>query len=302
MLRVRVFVFLIIILSAVFVICQKNNLPFFREIARRNKNYERSLVDDFINYTMVRYSGVYTLFGLKPITEFDIQYLPPTEEERQQIYNGLTVKEKKEIPYEDFILKSPWGHSTKDQWKAFEKEIKKIDLKDCFFVETRYNYEDKNVNCLLFVHRPSLIKLLDCHRNRFEKYLGKFNAAEKVSELKNGGSKFWDKIFKERNHFLLGLVLGFGETNSRLFDEEFNGNKKSFDQRVDHTSLEELKKILKDDISIEDLCIPQFISYQEEDDLVNDYKKAREKIIERLKGKDLTQEVFSLLKNGAEKS
>ena len=99
----------------------------------------------------------------------------------------------------------------------------------------------------------------------------------KISELKNGGSKFWDKIFKEDNHYLLGLVLGFGEINSKLFNEECNGNKKRVDQRVNHTSLEELKNILKDDLFIEDLCIPQFISYQAEDELVNHYKKGRKK-------------------------
>lgn len=298
MLRFKKFILIVIILSVVFVISQRNNLPFSKYTSPKNRAYERSLVDDFITYAMIRYFGIYTLFEVKPVTEIDTQYQPPTEEERKQVYEGLTSQEKKEILYEDFILKSPWGSSTKEQWEAFKNELKNIDLKDHFFVETRYNYEDKEFNSLLFVHRSSLIKLLNFYHDRFEKQIGKFDSAEKVDELKNGGSKFWDKIFKEKNHYLMGLVLGFGEKNSRLFDEEFTGNKKNFDQRVDHSSLSELKKILKDDVSIEDLCIPQFISYQKQDEVVNAYMVSRKKIIEQLKGKDLTKEVFVRLRDG----
>ena len=299
MLRFRTLFFIAAILSTIFVISQKNSLTSSKDIGQKNSEYESSLADDFVTYSMVRYSGIYTLFGVKPITEIDTQYQPPTEEERKYIYEGLSDAEKKEIPYKDFILKSPWGNSTKKQWKSFKSRMKDLDLKDYFFVETCYDYEDKEFNSLLFIHRPSLIRLLDRYHTHFEKELGeKFNTIEKISELKNGGSSFWDKIFKEKNHYLMGLVLGFGEKNSRCFDEESNGKKELLNQRIEHTSLIELRKILKEDISIEDLCIPQFISYQEEDEVVEDYRLSRKNIIQKLKNKNLTQEVFAILERG----
>lgn len=267
MLRLRNYIFIALMLSALLIISQKNHLPFLSFFSRA----ERAHVDDFIDYSMIRSFGIYTLFGLKPVTEIDIGYSPEKE---------------------NLKSKSPWGVATKTQWHAFKKEIEKLNLENYFFIECF----DTSHNSVIFVHQPSLIEVLDHYHTQFEKGTGeKFNTLFKVNELKRGGSAFWDKIFKEKNHYLMGLVFGFGEENSRYFNEESNGNAKLHKKRVEHTSLMEMKKLLKDEISVEDLTLPYFISYQENDKILDNYRISRRKIMKLLTGKNLTKEVFSIL-------
>jgi hypothetical protein len=296
MLKFRYLLFIAIILSMGLLISQKNNLLSLKRFFERGKNSEQCHIDDFVDYAMIRYFGIYTLFGFKPVTEINVQYEPPSEEYRKHLYENLSEDKKKEIPYTDFILNSPWGVSTKKQWKAFKNELKKYKLKDHFFVEYRYDYAEEEYTSILFVHQPSLMKLLDKYHAEFEKEAGeKFNSLKKVLELKRGGSKFWDKIFKDTNHYLMGLIFGYGEKNAKLFTAEERGEKILREKRVDHNSLEEIKKTFEDDVSIEDMCLPTFISYDEKDVIIEEYKEKRDIIIKCLKGKKLTKEVFKIL-------
>ena len=80
------------------------------------------------------------------------------------------------------------GCSSKKQWQAFKKEIKRRKLKEHFFVEYRYDYEEKGYTSILFVHQPSLLEVLNKYHSDFEREIGEtFNSLEKVLELKKGG-------------------------------------------------------------------------------------------------------------------
>lgn len=301
--KVGKFVLIALILSVVLIISQKNNLVFWREFFSKEKDTEVTLVDDFVTYSMIRYFGIYTLFGIKPVTEVDAQYIPPTEEQRREIYEGLSSQEKEDTPYDSFIVSSPWGVSTKTQWKAFKRELRKLKLQEHFFLENRYNYEDDEFNSILFVHEPSLIRILERYHSQFAIGTGEdFNPIDKVRELKNGGSKFWDKIFKEKNHYLMGIVFGFGEKNSKYFQLETDGDEMIRQQRVDHTTLDEVRNLFKDDVSVIDMCLPSFVSYPINgvDEVVESYSKNKETIIDYMKDKDLTQEVLRILDRGVE--
>ena len=303
MVKFRNFVFIALILSAILVISQKNSLSFLKKSCLKDKVSERPFADDFVTYSMIRYFGVYTLFGVKPVTEIDAQYVPPIEEDRRKIYEELSNEEKQATPYDNFIVNSPWGVSTKTQWNAFKKELGKLSLKEHFFIENRYNYKDEGFTSILLVHEPSLIKVLERYHAQFEQETGgNFNAFDKVEELRSGGSKFWDKIFKDKNHYLMGIIFGFGERNSKCFQLEMNGNEAIKDQRMEHPSLDELRNLFKDDVSIEDMCLPTFVSYPVNgvDEIVENYKRERKEIINHLRGKDLTEEVMKLLENGVD--
>ena len=71
----------------------------------------------------------------------------------------------------------------------------------------------------------------------------------------------------------MGLVFGYGEVNAKKFESEEKKCETFVGQRVEHTSLEEIKNLFKDDVSIEDLCLLSFVSYQEEDKVIKDYKE-----------------------------
>ena len=43
------------------------------------------------------------------------------------------------------------------------------------------------------------------------------------------------------------------------------------------------------------MCLPTFISYDEKDEIIEEYKEKRDIIIKYLKGKNLTKEVFKIL-------
>lgn len=303
MVKVRKLVLIALILLTVLIISQKNNLFFLKGFYSKEKATEKVFVDDFVTYSMIRYFGVYTLFGVKPVTEIDAQYVPPAEEQRREIYQGLSQQERENTPYDSFIVNSSWGISTKTQWKAFKRKLKKLKLKEHFFLENRYNYEDDEFNSILFVHEPSLIRILERYRTQFERETGeKLNAVEKAKELKKGGSKFWDKIFKEKNHYLMGIIFGFGEKNSKYFQQEMDGDEMIRQQRVDHTSLDELRNLFKDDVSIVDMCLPSFVSYPVNgvDEVVETYDENKKIIIDYMKGKDLTQEVLRILDKGVD--
>lgn len=297
--KIRLLLFCLFIVSTLFVISQKYNLPLASSSETKEKKYNRSLVDDFVDYSMIRYFGMYTLFGFKPITEMDARYEPPTEEQRQQLYENLDKETKAVIPYDDFILNSPWETSVKDQWRVFKQKIGKKKLKDHFFVEYRFDYKAEEFSTIFFVHRPSLLKVLEAYYFDFQKRTGKsFKPLDQIKALECGGSEFWDKIFKENDHYLMGLLFGYGKKNSETFEQEIYENNIHKKKRIEHTSLDEIKSVFKDIVTVDDLCLPQFVIYDENDDTINSYRSQREYIKKYLAGKKLSKEVFKILEKG----
>ena len=266
---------------------QKNILTSPNKLFTKKTSYHDKLIDDFIMHAMIRNYSLYTLFGFKPITAIHVPDVL-TEEERKRAYDNLPDWKKKEIPYNKFLVSQI---DTKTQWIAFKKKIEQLNIKEYFFVEY-----DKEYDAVLFVHKPSLLYILIKYHDQFKKELNEeFDPLEKIEELKSGGSKFWDKIFKNKNHYLMGLIFGFGEKNSRFFQLE--QDKTISIKRVNHVPIKEIKTLMKDKLCIENLCLPMFISYLLEDEMLEDYRKKRETIIKYMKGKELTQEVFFLLES-----
>ena len=277
----------VVSLSLFVFLNQKNIFAISNKLFKETTCYQDILVNDFIMHAMIRNYSLYTLFGFKPITAIHVPDVL-TEEERKRAYDNLPDWKKKEIPYNKFLVSQI---DTKTQWIAFKKKIEQLNIKEYFFVEY-----DKEYDAVLFVHKPSLLYILIKYHDQFKKELNEeFDPLEKIEELKSGGSKFWDKIFKNKNHYLMGLIFGFGEKNSRFFQLE--QDKTISIKRVNHVPIKEIKTLMKDKLCIENLCLPMFISYLLEDEMLEDYRKKRETIIKYMKGKELTQEVFFLLES-----
>ncbi|MDX8430237.1 MAG: hypothetical protein SNF33_00270 (plasmid) [Candidatus Algichlamydia australiensis] len=268
-------------------------------LSKNDQNQDLVLVDHFVTCTMSCYTGLYTLFGVKPVTEFCIEYELISEIEKDKSRKDIEVPSWK-IHHKDSDYK-PWETSRREQWEAFKKKIDTFSLKEHFFVEYCFNDKYQIYNALLFVHEPSLIELLNHHYPLFEQRLGeKFDTIEKVQELKNGEFRFWDKIFKDKDHYLMGLLFGFGEENSKAFQLESEGDKEVAKRRRSHTPIAEARKSFENTLNLQDLRIPSFVSYskQGEDKIVESYYKKRKSIQQYLEGKNLTKETLHILEFG----
>jgi|GEM_PF-1609916 len=278
----------IISFSSIFF--QNELSKFINYLRLYNCSYKDELIKDFISHAMIRNYCLYTLYGYKPITAINIQYGPVSEKKRKQAYEKLPKEKQNQLPYDKFVFPECSGRT---QWSYLKEELKTKNLEEHFFIE--YSFEHgKEFDSVLFVHKPSLINILQQNYADFKRELSlEFDPLKKVEELERGCFEFWDKIFKEKHHYLMGIVFGFGDENARKFQLELDN--KAVAKRVKHVPDSEIRKLFKDKVTVQDLGIPQFISYDKDDKVVANYREKRKLIVSRLKEKNLKKEVFSLL-------
>lgn len=279
----------------------KNASLFYDKYIQVAKEQKPLLVDHFISHSMILESGVYTLFGKKPVTTIKIDSNPPSAEEFIKMHNSSPSEDNSTAYRELFTLDSQWSVALKTQWEAFKSVLNGFKLNAHFFLDHhQYKDPDDPSNSILFIHEPSLLKVLNDHYAAFKYGTKKdFDPSEKVKELKEGRpSEFWTTVFNESCPYLLGLIFGFGEANSRCFQQKIQGQLDPNIIKAKSTA----QRDMKDSFSIEDLFIPNFISYSTEnqqDPVLEAYKEHQKAIIKHLEGKSLREEVFKILKNGS---
>ena len=112
-------------------------------------------------------------------------------------------------------------------------------------------------------------------------------------------SPFWNKVFK--NHYLHGLLLGFGEKNSFLFDQTYkNDLLKLKDISIERfegllTCDKHSSEAMQPDVTIKNLVTPYFITFDIHDDINHKYSEEKKRIIEFLENKDFTMFVLQCL-------
>jgi len=100
-----------------------------------------------------------------------------------------------------------------------------------------------------------------------------------IKNLRSGHHEIWRRIF---NDFVCeGLLLGYGEQNSRLFEKLYEERKKG-DKPDAYKSSEDSNPLTKADCYLNDIAfrIPKFIMFdkKESEKLVREYRREREKI------------------------
>lgn len=205
------------------------------------------------------------------------------EEEKQAIYSLQSEKLKNHISLKKF---SPSRLDCKQLWRDWKKVEKKCLGKQFLFVE--YEKWENGI----FINIPAAAYVFKKYYNEFVKVVGQqFDPYTAVYKIGNSADPFWNAV--EKNHYLMGLLLGFGEKNSQFFQwESDKGLQYQRSASVFDLGTDKNPQVL----NITDLTIPPFATYGLIDDQVERYKEEREKIIQFYKGKEFTEHTLRILK------
>lgn len=243
---------------------------------------DKDRIEKFLKHVMIENRAVYTLLGSKPMTAFPISPFID-EEEKQAMYNAQTDKFKKYISLKKF---TPSKLDCRQLWEDWKKVENKYLGKQFLFVE----FEKWEAG--IFVNIPAAAFVFKKYYEEFAKITGqKFDPYTAAYKIGNSSDLFWGKV--EKNHYLLGLLLGFGEKNSQYFQwESEKGVVYLRTVAVNDQAPDKNPRTL----NIEDLNIPTFITYSLIDDQIEKNKTEREKIIKLYKDKDFTEFTLRILK------
>lgn len=230
-------------------------------------------IEKFLRHAMIREFGFYTLLGTKPVTA--IILVPMIDEdEKKELIKEETEEFKRHVSLKKY---QPSKEQAKKLWHDWEKIQSKYVSKQFFF------RLDEEWGGILFVNIPSVMFVMDKYRNEFSEVFGENfdlqNAAHVIGNIDEPG---WQKI--KNNHFLLGLLFGFGEMNAKYFSMEQAGQQ----HPLRRPSLELVGMVMRgaQTLEVKDLDIPGFISYHLHDPVEEHFKQEREKIIALYEGKD----------------
>lgn len=256
---------------------------------------DREVVDDFLRYIAISQLGIYTILGSKPVSQFNLPEVQ-SEEELRASYEEMPKKFRKKVSFKRF-------NRTK-QIEEFRDTCKKW-----MRVQHKYIGEHFSININeemlsgYIVNIPLATYILREYYKEFSKVLGiDFDPAVASREIGKGSSNFWKVFENNGSAFLWGLLFGFGEKNSKLFQWE-KEKSISFPFRAGSNNPPWLKKRRFYECAvgekIENLDIPRFIVYQPIDEIVEKYFLEKERVIQIYKGKDFAETTVSYLKGEA---
>lgn len=252
--------------------------------ASEEKPINQPRVEKFLKHLMIEERGLYTLLGSKPMTLFAL--VPIIDEvEKREIYASKTEQFRHYIPFEKFELEREDCRKLWNDWKAVQEQL----LCKQFRI-----VEDDRTGGGVFINVPATIFILDKWKEDFSKITGiTFNPFEAVYLIGDKTSPFWQKV--QRNHYLMGLLLGYGERNAKSFQWEQEKKLQYPMRKGTSISPAHTGKPARE-LTLEDLDVPVFIIYQAIDERLEQFKLAREKGIELYKGKDFYELTVDLLK------
>lgn len=274
----------------------------------------------FLENLMIRESGLYTLLGSKPMTLFNMtdsvdiseegllksylelkKFMEKTESDSEphkakiSLPDYETYKNKCFIGYKAF----PFFHK-KRLWEVWQAAYPHLSTPLYKLFSRRLSKEKPDAMVGLFINVPQTVHVLRKYRSEFYQFTGmEFDTDKILDTIEDENSIFWDRVLT--NHFLLGLLLGYGEKNAYLFDwitkNTLSPQSMSIARFPELSRIEQdVKKTMKKSITIEDLPIPYFVTFEISDETVERYKKEREKIIPFFKDKDFVPCVLRCLK------
>ncbi len=248
---------------------------------------DREIVDRFLRYITIDEEGLYTILGSKPITEFRVPQVQ-SEHERRTLYNAMPEE------FRDKILFLNFNNDTEIR-TLWEKWIK-IQAK---YIGKHFNVIlDEKMSVGFLVNIPLVIYILREHYSDFSEVLNaEFDPYVSAWEIGQTNSNFWNTIKKD--HYLMGLLFGFGEKNAKFFQWEMDRSI-SFPFRISSGDLPFVgKKSFARYGKVKNLAIPQFVIYQPTDEFVEKYLHEKSRIIQLYKGKDFAETTISYLRGEA---
>ncbi|MCB1110686.1 MAG: hypothetical protein KDK64_06850, partial [Chlamydiia bacterium] len=149
----------------------------------------------------------------------------------------------------------------------------------------------------VFVNVPNMIYILSLNHKLFEKETGvSFDPKFIVEEIGSNTSEFWNSVFE--NHYLLGILLGYGEKNSFIFNWKVEASM-DFQELPFERKNEDCEKSgvvrYKRKVNTRDLPLPQFVYFGIYDEEIEKYKRERDLIVIEFEGKKFKSKVLEYL-------
>lgn len=253
---------------------------------------KRSLEQVFLENVMIREKGLYVLMGTKPLCCFDIEDIYSDNRiihaykwHLRDNYSPSPISfEEFQTQHKIALPQLPVRLRFETLWNNWCKTINS-SVSPCYRFIDRKSPFAHEVNFGLFINIPSAIYVLKKNYEQFLQITGiTFDPMTILDEISDNDSVFWEKVF--HSHYLMGLLYGFGDRNSFIFDwgARYNGFLK--DQqgktRFDELVLDENKP----NVTPADLKLPLFASFSIDDPTLEIYKREQKEIIKRFKGRD----------------
>jgi len=240
---------------------------------------------------MIQEEAIYTLWGTKPFSEIVINYYTP--EEKNAFIEQMTEEQKKSAVWTaDYHLAENW-----DKWEKIRERFP-VNQRYLFFKKPHPH--DPKRAFLYFIDVVNLAVTLQENYELFSREtLMDFDPMEVVFEMEKS-SEFWDKVFDRcvNNAALVGILFGYGVKNSFCFQwrgwpsDEFEKIANSLHVKPSGDGMSAGKATL------EKLSIPVFVSFFENDEMIEKYTRERDRIKKIYQGQDFLDLTLSKLTGG----
>lgn len=233
-------------------------------------------------------SGIYTLWDSKPLTLIVIENY--SDEEYQAFYDAMTEEEKNKGFYlDDYDLPNTWEkwEQISDRFPMKKYKLFKTDL-----------YQDDHCIFVFFVDILKTAITIQENYEAFRKVVDfDFNPLQVTLEIDHKNSIFWKKTID--HSYLWGLLFGYGKMNSYVFHWKHFDHPQTCDAFCNllspSFSNEEPHGVVKYDIN--NFQIPSFMSFEDNDEVVELYNLEKIKIQNQYKRKDFLDLTLQKLMN-----
>jgi len=268
----------ILIFMVLLVSCQPSEKP---TLSPEISPQEREWLTKFFSDIMIFERGIYTLWGAhKPMTILPMADY--SEKELKARYESLSEEEKKKNN-ECFKVEVIDGYAIYEAWKKWEQISHRFPMKR--FMLFKQESDDPHVFSVIFVDIVKTASVIQDNYEAFREAIGfDFHPMEIVLQMNQKDSVFLENL----NSYLYGLLFGFGKTNSHTFHWKYFDHPKSCDEFCKNIKSKSSNEQLNGEIkfTIDNLLLPAFASFNEFDDVVDQYKNERKKIKEIYKDRN----------------
>ncbi len=236
-----------------------------------SSNERRS--EAFLKKLLLEEGGIYTLAGDKPITDILI-FIGSQDDICLECISSESLEK---LEYID--------DCTLENWNSWKQYAKNRNFSNFRFIERPSPHDTLHIMYLL-VNIKNLKSILEKYKTKFSEETGLDYPVEQIlSEIEDPKSIFWDRAFE--NHYLSGLLHGYGEENSRYFTRVAKGEVKPvFSDHQNRT------------VSNEKFPLPIF-AITDDDQQCEKYKEQRIKIQQIYRNKNFLKKTLELLGQGA---
>ncbi|MCH9811764.1 hypothetical protein K0U07_03260 [bacterium] len=241
---------------------------------------------DFVEYGLLREGAIYTLLGEKPISQFGaFSHEKVSDIEIESLINECRVKLDKSKLL--FTEKDYFKKDIRILWETW-KSRQKLNSKSFALV----GHSNQNITFIHLVNKSMLKKVLEENHELLSNFFQmELDIGKILAEIEDPKSFLWTHMMNyEYGHLSMGLLYGFGRENSCIFQQYCDEN---VTMKGKSSSLEgwedSFNRFYCTNISLDNLILPVFITYHDNDPVLEHYKEERARIRREYKDVDLRQ-------------